>query len=194
MEKKENQRVRLTKTLLKDALLKMLREQPIHTISIRDLCEKAGINRTTFYHHYGSQYDLLNDITGRFLSQIAQRLAAADADSQESVQERVTVVFRYLEENLSVSRLLLNSNVDPSFAEKLFSLPKISDLMNASLKSCADPLQKHAVVSFAVHGSYYLLQEWINSDLRPGAEEQAGIILELARRVCSDPGHVSRRK
>ena len=186
MEQKENQRIRLTKKLLTDAFLKMLQEQPIHAISIRDLCEKAGINRTTFYHHYGSQYDLLNDISNRFLAQIAHQLSTADAENQESVQERVALVFHYLEDNLSISRLLLNSNADPSFAEKLFALPKISDLMNASLKSCADPQKKHAIVSFAIHGSYHLLQEWINSEQRLCAEAQARIILSLARRVCTD--------
>lgn len=186
MEQKKNQRIRLTKKLLTDAFLTMLQERPVHAVSIRDLCEKAGINRTTFYHHYGSQYDLLNDIANRFLAQIAQQLAEADPENQESVQERVTRVFHYLEDNLSLSKLLLNSNADPSFAEKLFALPKIVDLMNASLKNCADPQKKHAMISFAIHGSYHLLQEWINSEQRLCAEAQAGIILGLARRVCND--------
>ncbi len=186
MEQKENQRIRLTRKLLTDAFLKMLQEQPIHAISIRDLCEKAGINRTTFYHHYGSQYDLLNDIASRFLVQIAQQLAEADPENQESVQERVTLVFQYLEDNLSLSRLLLNCNADPSFAEKLFVLPKISDLMNAALKNCDDPEKKRAMISFAIHGSYHLLQEWINSEQRLCAGAQAGLILCLARRVCVD--------
>ena len=186
MEQKENQRIRLTKKLLTDALLEMLQEQPIHSISIRELCEKAGINRTTFYHHYGSQYDLLNDIASRFLARITDHLAEADADSQESVQERVTLVFQYLEDNLSLSRLLLNSNADPSFAEKLFALPKISDLLNVSLKNCIDPQRRRAIVNFAIHGSYHLLQDWINSEQRLCAEVQAGIILDLARRVCTD--------
>ncbi len=186
MEQKENQRIRLTKTLLTDALLKMLQKQSIHSISIRDLCEKAGINRTTFYHHYGSQYDLLNDIASRFLARIADHLAEADAGNRESVQERVTMVFQYLEDNLSLSRLLLNSNADPSFAEKLFALPKISDLMNATLKNCDDSEKKCAMISFAIHGSYHLLQEWINSEERLCAEAQAGLILSLARRVCGD--------
>ena len=158
MEQKENQRIRLTRKLLTDAFMNMLQEQPIHAISIRDLCEKAGINRTTFYHHYGSQYDLLNDISTRFLAEIAHQLSTADAENQDSVQERVTLVFQYLEDNLSISRLLLNSNADPSFAEKLFALPKIGDLMNASLKNCEDTKKKHAIISFAIHGSYYLLQ------------------------------------
>jgi len=107
-------------------------------------------------------------------------------EQEENQRIRLTLVFQYLEDNLSLSRLLLNSNADPSFAEKLFALPKIGDLMNASLKSCTDSRKKHAVISFAIHGSYHLLQEWINSEQRLCAGEQGRIILGLARRVCTD--------
>ena len=181
---RENQRIKLTKQLLSDALIQMLQEIPLHAVSIRDLCERAGINRTTFYNHYGSQYDLLEEITQRFISDIAEQLACADADNRDSVQERVATVLSYLERHLILSRLLLNNNVDPQFAEKLISVPKITDLLHAALKDCPDTERQKSIISFAIHGSYHLLLEWINRDDRLPYEQQAAIILELARRVC----------
>ena len=77
----------LTKQLLQTAFLKLLQLKPIHAISIRELCTEAGINRTTFYYHYGSQYDLLADINGRFLDSIARCLKDADGNSQEGIQQ-----------------------------------------------------------------------------------------------------------
>ena len=184
MKEKENQRVKLTKQLLSDALIQMLQEMPLHTISIRDLCERAGINRTTFYNHFGSQYDLLEAITQHFLNDIAAQLASVDAGNRDSVQERVAMVFSYLEDHLTLSRLLLNSNADPHFAEKLFSLPKITDLLHAALRDCSDAAKQKAVISFAIHGSYRLLLDWIDRDDRIPSYQQAALILELARRVC----------
>ncbi len=187
MKEKENQRIMLTKKLLASAFLRMLGDTPIHAISIRQLCEKAGINRTTFYNHYGSQYDLLEDISGRFLDEIARRLSEADVDDREGIRERVTLVLAYLEENRELSRLLLNNNIDPYFAERLFALPKITDLLGAAMKGCADPCRSNVVTSFAIHGSYRLLQEWIEqSDNRLPPGEEADLILELARRVCRE--------
>ena len=92
LEKKENQRIMLTKQLLQTAFLKLLQLKPIHAISIRELCTEAGINRTTFYYHYGSQYDLLADISGRFLDSIARCLKDADGNSQEGIQQRCTAI------------------------------------------------------------------------------------------------------
>ena len=58
MKKKEDRRVIMTKKLLKNALIVLLKEKDIYHISIRELCALADINRSTFYKYYGSQYDL----------------------------------------------------------------------------------------------------------------------------------------
>jgi AcrR family transcriptional regulator len=50
------------KKLLKDSLIRLLQQGSIHRISVREICDRAGINRTTFYKYYGSQYDLLGDM------------------------------------------------------------------------------------------------------------------------------------
>ena len=184
MTTRENQRVLHTKQLLQNALLKLLKTTPLRAVSIRDLCREAGVNRTTFYNHYGSQYDLLGDISQRFLTSIADRLNSASSSDRESVHHRVAQVFEYIDEIRDLSILLLNNNVDPGFAERLFSLPKIGDLLDAALANCRDGQHRAATVSFVIHGSYQLLLEWINQEDRLPPQEQAGIILQLAQRVC----------
>lgn len=62
MYKLKNQCRTLTKRLLKESLIKLLKEKDIQKISITELCNEAGINRTTFYSHYSSQYDVLKDM------------------------------------------------------------------------------------------------------------------------------------
>jgi len=184
MKQREKQRVMLTKQLLQNAFLKLLRQKPIHAVSIRELCQQAGINRTTFYNHYGSQYDLLNDISQRFLDSVAQCLHDADTESQEGIQNRVILVLRYIEDDLEVSKLLLNNSIDPAFAERLFSLQQITDLLRVALSGCEDEQERNAAISFAIHGSYKLLRDWINAPDRISAEAQAQRMLRLARRVC----------
>ena len=186
MEKKENQRIMLTKQLLQTAFLKLLQLKPIHAISIRELCAEAGINRTTFYYHYRSQYDLLADISGRFLDSIARCLKDADGNSQEGIRQRVTLVLHYIEDNLELSALLLNNSIDPTFAERLFSLQQITDLLHLALADCTDEPERKATVAFAIHGSYKLLCDWINDPERISPELQTERILRLARRVCGE--------
>jgi len=184
MEPKENQRIMLTKQLLQNALLKLLKTTPLHAISIRELCKEAGINRTTFYNHYGSQFDLIEDIGQRFLNSIADRLENADFSDRESVHQRVAMVLAYLVENRELSIPLMNNNIDPGFAERIFSLPKIGDLLDAALINCQDERKRIATISFVIHGSYKLLQDWINQEERLPPTEQTEMMLDLAQRVC----------
>lgn len=184
MEPKENQRIMLTKQLLQNALLKLLTTVPLHAISIRELCKEAGINRTTFYNHYGSQYDLLGEISQRYLNSIEERLESADSSDRESVHQRVAMVLAYMAENRELSILLMNNNIDPGFAERIFSLPKIGDLLEAALVNCRDERKRAATISFVIHGSYKLLQDWINQDDRLPPAEESEMILNLAQRVC----------
>lgn len=174
----------LTKQLLQNAFLKLLKTVPLHAISIRELCNEAGINRTTFYNHYGSQYDLLDDISRRFLNSIAERLESADFSDRENVHRRVAMVLEYMAENRELSILLMNNNIDPGFAERVFSLPKIGDLLDAALINCRDEYKRTATISFVIHGSYKLLQDWINHEDRLKPSDQTEIILGLAQRVC----------
>ena len=68
MDKKENQRVRLTKLMLKDALVDLLEKTPLQQITITEICERAEINRTTFYKYYSSECDLYDDIENDFIT------------------------------------------------------------------------------------------------------------------------------
>ena len=43
------------------ALFELLEVKDFSCISIKELCEKAGINRSTFYSHYDSMIDLLDN-------------------------------------------------------------------------------------------------------------------------------------
>lgn len=183
--KPENQRASLTQQRLQNAFLKLLQTKAIHQITIRELCAAAGINCTTFYNHYGSQYDLFHQISQQYLDSIAHCLSAADPCSRESIQQRVTLVLSYMADHHELSSLLLNNSVDPAFAERLFSLQQIADLLRASMGSCGDARERRSAVVFAIHGSYKLLQDWLNAPERLSPAEQAALMLRLARKVCS---------
>ena len=48
MEAKENQRITLTKRLLKESLVRLMEAKSLQKISVSELCKDAGINRATF--------------------------------------------------------------------------------------------------------------------------------------------------
>ena len=55
-------RVRITKMMIRNALLQLLKEKTLQTITVRELCQVADINRGTFYTHYRRFYERKNII------------------------------------------------------------------------------------------------------------------------------------
>lgn len=67
-------RVRRTRKLLQDALIQLTVEKGFPNVTIRDLCERALVNRSTFYRHYLDKYDLLD----QFMDEVYALTSDAD--------------------------------------------------------------------------------------------------------------------
>ena len=58
----ENRRISITKQLLCESFMSLLKQKPIDKISVTELCQAANVNRGSFYAHYADVYDLLGQI------------------------------------------------------------------------------------------------------------------------------------
>ena len=73
--KKEDLRITKTKRDLRLALIYLLKDVPFEKVTIGDICEKAMVNRMTFYKHFKDKYDLLDHAIDSLLGQIIQKVA-----------------------------------------------------------------------------------------------------------------------
>ena len=62
MNTKNNSRSRETRERLKEALLRLLARRDILDVTVSRLCQEAGVNRSTFYSHYDSIGDLMEEM------------------------------------------------------------------------------------------------------------------------------------
>ena len=89
MKKKENQRIALTKRLLKESLLQLMEEKNIQNITVSELCERSEINRSTFYNHYGCPADVLKEIEMNVIADLVQIWEENGAENNWPVNKRV---------------------------------------------------------------------------------------------------------
>lgn len=181
----ENTKVLMTREKIRKALLVQLRSRPLQKVTVKQLCETAGVNRSTFYHHYGSPHDVLRDMSRCFLEDIERTLRTADPSDMEATASRVEMVLQYAEENLELSRILVNNKYDPDYPVKLLSLPRISELLE-NRTSGMDPGEKNAAISFVIYGAFKLLEDWINEEDRLSPGEETYRILHFAERVFGE--------
>ena len=175
----ENQRVRLTKKMLKNALMELLKDKPIEKINIRELCRKAEINHTTFYKYYGSQHDLLNEIESEYFEELECCLLE---DSTE-VRDGLTSTLHFLEREKDRWKTLINAVHEEEFAKRLFTLPAISMLLNDYLSTTQDEIKRNYIRLFLCQGGYAIIRYWINNENQESAEDISDMIWSLIRKL-----------
>lgn len=180
-----NQRVMLTKRLIREALLEMLKTRNIKKISIRELCQIAGINRTTFYNHYGSQYDVLNEIAEEYI-QSTSFTVINDIKAGKNFGECLNNVLQYMKDNLEFAKLVLDQDNYDLVKYIKISLPQFDQMVIEHLSEDIDLDKKKAIASFVQYGTVRLLKEWIFSDCLRSPEEEAKLILSIVGRTISN--------
>ena len=114
-------RTRVTKMLIRRAFTDLLRSKPIQSITIRELCERAGINRGTFYCHYTDIYDLLHQMEEEMLedfNKALEPLLSARGESFHPV-DISTEIFQCLKDNSDLCVVTLGPHGDKAFALRL---------------------------------------------------------------------------
>lgn len=89
---KEDHRTRITKAMIRSAVLRLLETKPVGAISISELCREADISRSTFYAHYDSPEDVLRSIEAEVVSKL---ISNADTEKQD--------VYTYMLRNCEIS-------------------------------------------------------------------------------------------
>ncbi|WP_040196526.1 TetR/AcrR family transcriptional regulator [Candidatus Soleaferrea massiliensis] len=175
MQKSGNDhRIRVTKLMIRKAFTSLLSKKPIQSISIKELCELAGINRGTFYAHYQDIYALLEEIEEEMYLDFKKALEPLLTGStmEGNPVEICMEIFAFLKDNSDMCIIMLGDYSDKQFVSKLLGLGKEKCIAiytkrfpRASLK------QIEYFYAFASSGSIGLLRQWLDEGMVSSAEE-----------------------
>lgn len=99
--KKETRRVKMTKKLLSDSLIHFLSQKEIHKITVKEICDYADINRSTFYRYYQDPMDQLykmqQDVIVELNSYVEQIINKINYHAGNNSHENLPPIEEYLE-------------------------------------------------------------------------------------------------
>lgn len=162
-ELKSPQRRTLTKRLIREAMLTLLKTRSIQDITVRELCDAAGVNRTTFYNHYDGVYEVLGEIEESFLLQLADD--GSFTNGQLDLPQHIERLCENLQRNKDIALLLLTNNADPNFSAKLMKLQACGPIWNETARSYS-PAEHELLAKFVSGGAYAMLCHWLESGCR----------------------------
>jgi len=101
--KREDARIQRTYSLLLGALTELLEEKPFEEIRITDLCERAGVHRSTFYAHFEDKHHLLTFAIQELMDIL---VSFVPTTTQEIYEYSIRRVFKYFLKNQKMYTLL----------------------------------------------------------------------------------------
>jgi AcrR family transcriptional regulator len=175
-----DRRVKYTKMVLKNALIELLSENPISKITVKAICEKADVNRSTFYTHYTDQYALLQNLKDELFDNIKAHITSHNFREKDEDLYLITYnVMLYIKDNQKICALLFGENGDMEFQKRVFRILE-SPFYNG-LDIVLGERKTEYVFSYVISGSLGLIQNWLKNNLEEPPEEIAMLITTLAR-------------
>lgn len=169
-------RVEKTKGSIVNAFLSLRAKKPLEKITVKELCQLARINKSTFYTHYSDIFALSAALEGEVVEAIL-----ADIPHPEGI-------FDHTEE--FTRDLFRSCNARSAMIQTLFSGSRegrLIETLEAGLKELAfqrrpeyrqDPAS-HIVLSYVIYGGYYAYRK----NLDCGLERVVELVGSLSRKM-----------
>lgn len=181
-------RIARTRRSLQQALLELARTRGLDAVTIADIAEQAGVNRSSFYQHYSDKDTLLADAIEAALFDDGAALPPLTDLIDCQPPTALVAYLAHFEANAAVYQRVFGEHGSPAVLARLRT--RIMDLAREGIGTS----ETHAfdgmpvdVAAAGITGSVIaVLGAWITMDPRPSVEIAASWIL----RVLVGPGEV----
>lgn len=178
---KQESRYANTASLMDEALLLLLEQKDFDQITVKELCQRAGVNRTTFYLHYENMNDLLEETVDRINDRFKELFAAVppgDPSKEVLTSEKyLRPYLSFIKENMRAYRvmhrkdhLFKSQKTFESFYETVFSPALTHFGVNEN--------EKKYVFSFYTQGTVAIIGKWLENN----CQDDIDMIIDLIMR------------
>ena len=177
---------------LDEALIALLEEKDLEYITVKEICRQAGVNRSTFYLHYETIADLVEEalemINRRFLSYFPQQEDSVVGDLGSRDREELVLVtreyllpyLRFIRDNKRVYRAAFRNPGGMRTEARYEGLKQY--ILHPILARFAIPeAHQPYYIAYYVEGIMAIVKEWLRKDCSDEVETVARIIEACVR-------------
>ncbi len=151
-----DRRIIRTTDLIRRYVLKALKTKSPTEISVSDICKGCNLSRSTFYLHYHSVGDVLEEITNRQINEIKKIAVAYLGRSEETVLH----IGAHIRKNSEELTIILDS-APGYFANKMVEL--VEPVLLSQKGFDADAKATRYFTIFIIYGCMGMFRRWLSS-------------------------------
>lgn len=183
VERQEDLRVRRTHKLLWEALRAELMEQTFEQITVKDICERAMVHRTTFYKHYEDKYALLEQGMRQMLDALQEEVEAlSNKNPGNELAPLLVHIFDHVAQHHRFYRLILVGEGSGKFQKffKDFIVEHNEAKMNTPAQGHREPDVPPAIFAQFFAGAFMsTLTWWLENNMLYPPQKMADYFLVL---------------
>ena len=178
-----------TAILFDEALIQLLEKKDIEYITIKEICNKAGVNRSTFYLHYENINDLIEEtmdyINKKFMDyfnedtkKFIEKIKNSELEELKLIEKKyLTPYLTFVKENKKIFKASFNNPSGMKATNKYnhlkyYILNPILDRFNI------DENEKSYLLAFYINGIMAIIKEWITTDCKDSIIDIENIIIK----------------
>ena len=174
---KSDMRMILTKRLLREGLLRCLEKKPIEKITIHALCEEAGINRTTFYHHYQAPIQILHEMAFDYADQLKKIFGESMKSKPGDYKRAAEVCCEYLYSKKAEIKMLFSENAGRHLEKAAIDI--MGRIWKTQTGRYGDTGERRLFISASGMAAYGLLTCWLTEDIPKTPREIVAIMQRI---------------
>lgn len=150
-----DKRIEKTRHGIFNAFIELRAKKPLERISVKELCELANINKSTFYAHYLDIYDLSDKIESEITAQIINEIDIDDLVREPtSLPKQLAVLYTSRQPLIST---IFSSSRTQEMPKKI--LYTIISKMKEKHPELANDDKLKIMLTYSVFGAYYAFNE-----------------------------------
>lgn len=168
-----------TRSKIKRTFIELYKKRDISSITVKDVCAGAGINRSTFYDYYKDVFDLREDIENETIDILQKKFSMMIAEEDEAdFEEIVLELVEEAHKNDDIPFLLIMKN-SAKYVDKIVEVVKSGAVFDVSEMSDKEMRRIQIAIEYHFSGIVSILARYgIDSD----AEEIVRLLVEIANR------------
>ncbi|MBQ9413968.1 MAG: TetR/AcrR family transcriptional regulator [Clostridia bacterium] len=178
--KHTDRRVIKTKKAIRDAFVAMLSEKDINDITVKDIADRADINRKTFYNYYSGIYQVMDEIENELVSRYELLLGEVDLKKDLRDPRMILAKLTMIDSDMEFLRYILFADRNMTFLTKITDLLKDKTLIAFTKQIPLDPEKADVMLTYLFSGMIAAYQNWFRSGRRQSIEELSQTISVIA--------------
>lgn len=172
-----------TRKTIKRVYSELIHEKKdIKKITVKEIVERAGISKSTFYTHYGNIYDVSIDFESEILSVVENLLNEYSNNNRVGFVEYFNKLLNIMKENEELYKNILTAEIPGQFIEKLKEILKQAILKDNYTKTLSTDLNKKQIqATFLANGLIYMLVDYFKGEMGLTIDELNDAVISLIR-------------